>query len=367
MPYPKRTVRAVRLLPLLLCATTLTMACPLPAQALAKPLQTSSQSIQQAHVATPNSQSSLYTFRLALYRSVEALTGIPWYRLAAIDQYERTLTIAHPKDRKHAERVTGIFVTAPVWSGLMNPDPEDRHPRSISFFSGLGQDGSGDGIANRDDDRDLLFSIASYLGKYGSTEDEFSIAVWEYYHNSRAVQRVQQFAKLYRTYGKLELGKQAFPLPLGSIYSYRSTWGSRRSWGGYRIHEGTDLFAGYGVPVRSTCYGVVEMKGWNPFGGWRIGIRDLSNRYHYYAHLSGFDKTVHNGDIVKPGQIVGWVGSSGYGKPGTQGKFPPHLHYGIYRDNGWMDWSFDPYPLLRQWEQTERKALKTSKVKGTST
>lgn len=139
MPYPKRTVRAVCLLPLLLCVTTLTMACPLPAQALAKPLQTSSQSIQQAHIATPNSQSSLYTSRLALYRSVEALTGIPWYRLAAIDQYERTLTIAHPKDRKHAERVTGIFVTGPVWSGLMNPDPEDRHPRSISFFPGWGR------------------------------------------------------------------------------------------------------------------------------------------------------------------------------------------------------------------------------------
>lgn len=367
MPYPTRTARAVRLLSLLLCATTLTAACPLPAHAFANHLQSSSaRSSLTANVDASHAQSSLYTSRLALYHSIEALTGVPWYRLAAIDQYERTLTVAHPKDRKHAERIIGIFITGPVWSGMMNPDSEDQNPRSIELFSGLGQDGSGDGIADRNNDKDLLFSIASYLGKYGNNEDEFGIAVWEYYHNSRAVQRVQQFAKLYRTYGKLDLVSQAFPLPLGSIYSYRSTWGSRRSWGGYRIHEGTDLFAGYGVPVRSTCYGVVEMKGWNPFGGWRIGIRDLNNRYHYYAHLSGFDKTVHNGDIVTPGQTVGWVGSSGYGKPGTQGKFPPHLHYGIYRDNGWADWSFDPYPLLRQWEQSERKALKTGKTKGTS-
>ena len=27
--------------------------------------------------------------------------------------------------------------------------------------------------------------------------------------------------------------------------------------------------AGHGVPVRSTCYGIVEVKGWNPYGGWR--------------------------------------------------------------------------------------------------
>jgi len=110
--------------------------------------------------------------------------------------------------------------------------------------------------------------------------------------------------------------------------------------------------------VRSTCYGIVEVKGWNPYGGWRLGIRDLNNIYHYYAHLSGYDKIIQVGSVVKPGQVVGWVGSSGYGKPGTQGKFPPHLHYGVYRDRGLMEWSFDPYPSLRQWENEDRRKLK---------
>ena len=76
------------------------------------------------------------------------------------------------------------------------------------------------------------------------------------------------------------------------------------------------------------------MKGWNRYGGWRVGIRDINNNYHYFAHLNGFAKDLHTGQVVEPGQLIGSVGSSGYGPPGTAGKFPPHLHYGMYRDNG---------------------------------
>ena len=90
--------------------------------------------------------------------------------------------------------------------------------------------------------------------------------------------------------------------------------------------------------------------------GWRIGIRDINNTYHYFAHLNGFANDVNLGDIVKPGQLIGSVGSSGYGPPGTSGKFPPHLHFGLYKDNGRTEWSFNPYPHLKRWErETKRK------------
>jgi len=303
--------------------------------------------------------------RKRLYASVSRRTGLEWPYVAAIDQYERTISQAHPKTRPLREdAVTGVYVPASRWSGELNPAEDDTNPVSIRFFRGIGKDGSGDRVADRGKDEDLLYSVAAQAMQYGRSEDDFSIGLWEYYRNTRAVQRVMQFAKLYKNFGKLDLNGHAFPLPLLSTYSFRSTWGNSRGWGGKRIHEGTDIFAGHGVPVRSTCYGIIEIKGWNAYGGWRIGIRDLNNLYHYYAHLSGFDKSLKTGDIVRPGQVVGWVGSSGYGRPGTQGKFPPHLHYGIYRDRGLVEWAFDPYPSLRRWEREEYKALKSKAGKS---
>ncbi|MBD2786716.1 peptidase M23, partial [Xenorhabdus sp. 3] len=51
-------------------------------------------------------------------------------------------------------------------------------------------------------------------------------------------------------------------------------------------------------------------------------------------------------------------GSTGYGPPGTAGKFPPHLHFGIYKDNGYTEWAFDPYMHLSLWERKERANTK---------
>ncbi|ANS75669.1 peptidase M23 [Paenibacillus yonginensis] len=292
--------------------------------------------------------------RRLLIQEISELTQVPWTYLAALDQYERTLT---PKSRKERlkNKLISLDPRPELWAGMINPDPGDTNPITIALFGGIGRDANGDGKANPEDDMDALYSLASYMKSFGLTEEDFQISLWRYYQNERAVTRIRQFAKLYQTYGTIDLSKTAFVLPLSSIYSYRSTWGDRRGFGGLRMHEGTDLFASYGVPVRSACYGVVETKGWNRFGGWRIGIRDIQNRYHYYAHLQGFDKNIEVGSTVVPGQVVGWVGSSGYGKPGTSGKFPPHLHYGIYKDTGHYEWAFDPYPLLKRWENEERR------------
>lgn len=300
------------------------------------------------------SAAEILTERRALLESVAGATGIPWYILGAVDQYDRTLQRQKKKEEVTERELIAIHYSPLEWVGATNPDLEDTTPATIHFFGGAGLDGDGDGKAQLTNDADVLYTRAQYILRHGTDLDDIRIGLWEYYQNSRSVQRIMQFAKLYELYDTMDLGsKHAFPLPLRSDYSYRSTWGAARSYGGYRIHEGTDIFAHHGVPVRSTCYGVIEVKGWNRLGGWRIGIRDINNVYHYYAHLSGFDKNVKVGDIVEPGQVVAWVGSSGYGKPGTQGKFPPHLHYGVYRDAGLVEWSFDPYPSLKRWEREE--------------
>ncbi|WP_374724422.1 M23 family metallopeptidase [Calidifontibacillus erzurumensis] len=306
-----------------------------------------------ANTKTP----SINDERMALYRKVEAVTQIPWYYLAGIDQFERSVRRAR-RDLPKENGLISIYYSPRQWVGPLNPNINDTNPKSIHFFGGIGLDGNGDGKADRNDDEDVLYTFAHYITTYGTDKRYIKIALWEYYQRDKSVGIIMNNARLFEKYGLDIIDKHAFPIPLRWNYSYRSTWGDRRGWGGLRIHEGTDIFAGYGTPVRSTSYGVVELKGWNKYGGWRIGIRDLNNNYHYYAHLSGFEKNLRPGQLVEAGQVIGYVGSSGYGPPGTSGKFPPHLHYGIYKDNGITEWSFDPYPSLRNWERQERQRKK---------
>jgi peptidoglycan LD-endopeptidase LytH len=307
----------------------------------------------QSQAAEQLSEEQIHTKRMELFQKNEALTHIPWYYLAAVDQYERSLRFAR-KDREKPSSLISIYIDAEKWSGPLNPHLQDKNPKTISLFNGFGRDGDYDGKASIKSDEDILAAFTDYVLQYGTDKDNFKLALWDYYKRDKTVSIIMGKAKIYKHFGTIHLNDKAFPLPLRFNYSYRNTWGDARGWGGRRIHEGTDLFADYGVPVRATSYGIIEMKGWNRYGGWRIGIRDINNTYHYFAHLSGFAKDLKLGQVVEPGMVIGGVGSSGYGPPGTSGKFPPHLHYGMYKDNGLTEWSFDPYPHLRQWERQDR-------------
>ncbi|TFB24257.1 M23 family metallopeptidase [Filobacillus milosensis] len=287
-----------------------------------------------------------YTLRKSLYEKTETLTQVPWYILAAIDQYERNIK------KTNEDRITGIQIPYEQWYGVLPADPNhQQQENTLNLFGGIGKDGDGDGIADPTNDEDVLYTFAMEIKQKISSNDDLESAITAYYEREKAAQIILEIATLFNHFKTTNLSERAFPIPKWNNYSYRSTWGDTRGYGGRRIHEGTDIFAGYGTPVRSTSYGIVEIKGWNRFGGWRVGIRDMYNIYHYYAHLNGFEKGLEEGSIVKPGDVIGYVGSSGYGKKGTSGKFPPHLHYGMYKDNGKNEWAYDPYPYLRRWER----------------
>ena len=308
--------------------------------------------LAQDQTASASQQAQEVQGRMELYKSMEAALQIPWYYLAGADQYERSIRRSY-SGLDQQNRLISIHIEPARWRGPLNPDSEDVNPKTITFFDGLGQDGNGDGKADLNNDTDLLYAFAKHLLYYGTDEDNLRIGLWDYYKRDKAVSIIMNNAKVFEKYGRIDLDEKAFPVPVRTHYTYLNTWGTPRGWGGRRIHEGTDIFADYGLPVRSTCYGVIEMKGWNKYGGWRIGIRDINNIYHYFAHLNGFATGLKVGQVVEPGQLIGGVGSTGYGPPGTAGKFPPHLHYGMYKDNGMMEWSFDPYPSLRLWERKD--------------
>lgn len=292
-----------------------------------------------------------YTQRMELYQKVEMKSSVPWYYIAAVDQFERSIRFVR-NDLPKPEGIDGFYLPPEKWSGPLNPKNDDENLHALFF--GLGVDGNEDNHANHTDHEDLLFTLAKYLQTYGINDEQFRQAIWNYYKRDATVKAIMVNTQLFRTFNRIDLNDKVFPLTLGTNYSYKNTWGNARGWGGRRIHEGTDLFANYGAEIRSVGYGVIELKGWNKFGGWRIGIRDVNNTYHYYAHLNSFNNDLAVGSIVEPGTVIGTVGSSGYGPPGTSGKFPPHLHYGMYKDDGKNEWAFNPYPHLINWERNQK-------------
>jgi hypothetical protein len=139
-----------------------------------------------------------------------------------------------------------------------------------------------------------------------------------------------------------------FPLMKGTYTAFSDTWGDARQFGGGRKHEGTDILAPIGTPVYSAADGVVVKYGWSNLGGWRLTVKTKQGVSFYYAHMSKYAAGMSKGATVKKGQIIGYVGNSGYGPEGTSGQFESHLHFGMY-DANWD--AINPYKYLKFWEQ----------------
>ncbi len=134
--------------------------------------------------------------------------------------------------------------------------------------------------------------------------------------------------------------------------AYENSWYGARNYGGERVHEGTDIMTSNNIrgyfPIYSMTDGIVEKLGWLKLGGWRIGIRAPSGGYFYYAHLYQYANGLKEGSKVKAGQLIGYVGDSGYSEiEGTVGKFDVHLHLGIYIDDKGQEISVNPYWVLK--------------------
>lgn len=285
--------------------------------------------------------------RMKMYKDYELASGIPWYQIAAIDQYERNIYKFREESQQLKYETISICIPNERWSGPENPYYYDNDSYTINLFGGIGKDGDGDKRADINNEEDVMYTIVDYLKTY----DNFELAVESYYQKEEAIRIIHEIAMLFKKYDTIVLDKRSLPVSKHYSYSYQDNYGTARSWGGARSHEGIDIFANYSTPVLSTAYGVVEIMGWNDYGGYRIGIRDIYNTYQYYAHLQGYEGDLKEGDIVEPGQVIGYVGSTGYGKEGTSGKFPPHLHFGLYKYDGRCEWAFNPYPHLRRWEK----------------
>jgi murein DD-endopeptidase MepM/ murein hydrolase activator NlpD len=114
-----------------------------------------------------------------------------------------------------------------------------------------------------------------------------------------------------------------------------------------RRHDAIDIMAPRGTPVLAAAEGSVEKLYFSRGGGGiTVYVRSPDTRWiYYYAHLDGYAPGLAEGQQVRRGTPLGFVGSTGDASPDG-----PHLHFAVSLmapgERWWQGIPVNPYPLL---------------------
>ena len=113
------------------------------------------------------------------------------------------------------------------------------------------------------------------------------------------------------------------PLPAGAwvtdAYGYRN----HPLYGYYQLHTGVDLAANQGTEIYATAAGTVTRADYTKANGNYVALAHGGGYGSIYLHMTHY--VVQVGDSVKAGQVIGYVGSTGWSSG-------PHLHFEIHKD-----------------------------------
>jgi murein DD-endopeptidase MepM/ murein hydrolase activator NlpD len=115
-----------------------------------------------------------------------------------------------------------------------------------------------------------------------------------------------------------------------------------------RQHEAIDILSPRHTPVVAVDDGCVARLFESKAGGITVYQFDPTLTYtYYYAHLERYADELEEGDPVRRGQVIGYVGTSGNAPPDT-----PHLHFAIFimgvERRWWEGTPIDPFDVWRQ-------------------
>jgi murein DD-endopeptidase MepM/ murein hydrolase activator NlpD len=113
-----------------------------------------------------------------------------------------------------------------------------------------------------------------------------------------------------------------------------------------RLHDAIDIMAPAGTPVLAVADGSVEKLFDSQRGGLTIYQFEPDGRLaYYYAHLQRYADGLAEGQAIRRGQVIGYVGATGNADPAA-----PHLHFAIFvlgpERNWWQGQAINPYPAL---------------------
>ncbi len=183
----------------------------------------------------------------------------------------------------------------------------------------------------------ILLEVIFITGMHIKIKKEFNLNE----ANNRAIMKVHRM---------ISKELECFPVAvhyMDNIY-FEDTYNAERENG---THEGCDILYNKNtsgvVPIISATDGIITNLGWLYLGGYRIGITSESGIYYYYAHFATYSPGLYVGKQVNAGEFLGFMGDTGEGKEGTKGKFPVHLHFGVYvKDKNGNEEAVNPYPFL---------------------
>ncbi len=143
-----------------------------------------------------------------------------------------------------------------------------------------------------------------------------------------------------------ELRSKKLGLPIAG-FNVTSIKGSFYEMHGGAQHGAADMHAPRNTPVLAVENGTIAKLFTSKRGGLTIYEADPTGKYiYYYAHLEKYAENIHDGDAVKKGQTIGFVGTSGNAPANT-----PHLHFSIGLGDAlkkwWVTSSVDPYEVFR--------------------
>ena len=142
------------------------------------------------------------------------------------------------------------------------------------------------------------------------------------------------------------LVKEGLLIPVANIEAGKlaDTYGQAR--GKERRHEALDIMAATGTPVLAVADGKLVKLFKSKPGGITVYQFDPTEKYaYYYAHLDRYADGIKEGQDVKRGDLLGYVGSTGNADPKA-----PHLHFAVFELGAEKQWwkgkPLNPYPLL---------------------
>jgi peptidoglycan LD-endopeptidase LytH len=139
-------------------------------------------------------------------------------------------------------------------------------------------------------------------------------------------------------------GSLVIPVQGVSAADLRRQFREQRSGG--RAHRAIDIRAPRGTPVLAADDGSIARLAENRLGGLTVHQLDRTKRrVYYYAHLHRYASGLEEKALVRRGQVIGYVGTSG-----NAPEEAPHLHFAVSAlaegDEWWQGTPLDPYDLL---------------------